>query len=168
MRSSWGCLNPSVAFSNHERARMELNNKEKARFLKKLSIGTPASGCWVWHGALKSNGYGYVFAGGRDQNAHRVAYQWFVGPIPEGLELDHLCRNRGCVNPSHLEPVTRWENIKRGAMEEARQRRTTERLTCSKGHPWNEQNTYVHAKTGARHCRECHRLREIQRRHSRN
>lgn len=75
--------------------------------------------CWRWTGALARGGYGFAVVGSRDdpqryRNAHRFAYELSVGPIPEGLELDHLCRNRRCVNPAHLEPVTHSENMRRG------------------------------------------------------
>lgn len=73
-------------------------------------------GCWRWHRALTSAGYGYVRVRGVLQPAHRVVYELHRGPIPEGLHLDHLCRNPPCVNPDHLEPVTETENIRRGAV----------------------------------------------------
>lgn len=79
--------------------------------------------CWPWTGAVLPNGYGVVNAGGHDGNtllAHRAVYSLVRGPIPEGLDLDHLCRNRGCVNPDHLEPVTPSENLRRGAYDRAR------------------------------------------------
>jgi hypothetical protein len=72
------------------------------------------SGCWVWQGAL-SSGYGSMRADGRTRPAHRVFYERHLGAIPKGLDLDHLCRNKACVNPAHLEPVTRRENVWRGA-----------------------------------------------------
>lgn len=75
--------------------------------------------CWAWQGSIAPNGYGKL--GG--SWAHRLSYETFVGPIPEGLDLDHLCRNRGCVNPDHLEPVTRKENLRRG-LRGKRPRRT--------------------------------------------
>jgi hypothetical protein len=72
--------------------------------------------CWVWLRKMHWNGYGYVFIGdGRRRGAHIVSYEQHVGPVPDGLELDHLCRVRACVNPDHLEPVTRTENVRRGA-----------------------------------------------------
>lgn len=71
--------------------------------------------CWRWRGSIQANGYGRFRANGKTTYAHRAAYALFVGPIPDGLGLDHLCRNRWCVNPEHLEPVTQRENIRRGA-----------------------------------------------------
>lgn len=79
-------------------------------------------GCWVWRGARKQLGYGLYRVGAKLKQAHRVAYELMVGPIPDGLVLDHLCRNPECVNPAHLEPVTHQENIRRGyAAKRARQ-----------------------------------------------
>jgi hypothetical protein len=79
-------------------------------------------------------------------SAHRWAYEAFVGPIPEGLEIDHLCRNRACVNPAHLDPVTHQENMSRGKAA---------RMThCHKGHPFDEANTRMEAY-GSRRCKEC-------------
>lgn len=77
--------------------------------------------CWMWT-AAKSNGYGIVGVAGTSIGAHRMAYMLSIGPIPEGLELDHLCRNPGCVNPGHLEPVTRAENIRRIGVRRKRAR----------------------------------------------
>lgn len=74
------------------------------------------SGCWLWQGAITSAGYGTTAVEGRTRGAHRVAYEAFVGPIPPGLQIDHLCRVRHCVNPDHLEPVTSLENTLRGAL----------------------------------------------------
>lgn len=79
--------------------------------------------CWEWTGCLTTQGYGQFRLDGRNEGAHRVAWTWFFGPIPEGREMDHLCRNRGCVRPSHLEPVTRKENTDRGIAGEVNRRR---------------------------------------------
>ncbi len=73
-----------------------------------------ASGCWSWTGNVNEHGYGRMNLGGAPERAHRVAYRLFVGLIPEGMTIDHLCRNRACVNPQHMEVVTRGENVRRG------------------------------------------------------
>lgn len=72
-------------------------------------------GCWLWTDATSWNGYGRFYTGSRVMSAHRLSYELAVGPIPDGLQIDHLCRVRACVNPAHLEPVTLAENIRRGA-----------------------------------------------------
>lgn len=117
------------------------------RFLAKFVV--QASGCWEWTASRDRRGYGHFkVLEGNSRFAHRWSYQHFVGPIPDGLELDHLCVNPSCVNPDHLEPVTRAEN----------QRRRLARMTaCHRGHPFDEANTY-RPYEGRRVCRACHRL----------
>lgn len=106
--------------------------------------------CWLWTGAIAPNGYGKVWFNGRQVGAHRVAYMLFVGSIPPGKQLDHLCRVRHCVNPSHLEPVTQRENILRGATLAAQNMQRTE---CRSGHP------LVVEKSGiGRFCPICRRM----------
>lgn len=112
-----------------------------------LYIPEPNSGCWLWLGRLDHNGYGQFSHGQRRSQAHRWSYERLVGPIPDGLQIDHLCRVRSCVNPVHLEPVTQRENIIRGIGTSAVNARKT---TCPKGHSFT-------AKWGhSRRCRECH------------
>ena len=79
----------------------------RSRFMAKVA---KSDGCWMWTGAVATSGYGRIGEGARTLQAHRVAYQLLVGPIPEGLHIDHLCRVRLCVRPDHLEPVTQAEN----------------------------------------------------------
>ena len=123
------------------------------RLWAKVDKAAP-DGCWLWTGATK-NGYGAVYVGaGRSEPAHRVAYQLLVGPIPVGLVLDHLCRNRRCVNPEHLDPVTHATNILRGTGYSARNAAVTH---CPQGHAYDETNTYLHPMRGQRNCRACRR-----------
>lgn len=108
--------------------------------------------CRVWTGACDPKGYGMINNGppeGKTVRAHRIAYTILVGPIPDGLELDHLCRRRDCWNPDHLEPVTTAENSSRGRSWTHQAAKTH----CPKGHPFDVDNTYE--SNGKRHCREC-------------
>jgi hypothetical protein len=114
-----------------------------------------SDGCWIWTGYLHPSGYGQWWLpkpDGHRAYAHRFAYEQIVGPIPDGLTLDHLCRNRACVNPVHLEPVTNRENILRGSGRSAVNVRKTE---CPKGHPYTAENTYRNPTTGKRRCISC-------------
>ncbi|GGP35296.1 HNH endonuclease signature motif containing protein [Streptomyces melanogenes] len=119
------------------------------RFLARVT-DTPA-GCWQWTGYLMPNGYARFTIDGERQYAHRASYEALVAPIPAGLVIDHLCRNRGCVNPAHLEPVTQRVNVLRGESHVAARARQTE---CIHGHPFDEANTY-RAGNGTRKCRTC-------------
>lgn len=120
------------------------------------------SGCWEWTGSCTANGYGQISSGPRHDRkrllTHRVSWWIHRGPIPGGLELDHLCRNRRCANPDHLEPVTHRENALRGiagAVNAARHRAVTH---CPRGHEYDETNTYTRPN-GSRQCRACARVR---------
>ncbi len=112
-------------------------------------------GCWHWRGLLDSYGYGRFSLDGRTVPAHRFAYEQTIGPVPDGLQVDHLCCVHACVRPSHLEPVTQAENIRRGHGPSAINARRTE---CQRGHPFDDANTYVSPK-GKRMCRACIGLR---------
>lgn len=106
-------------------------------------------GCWFYKGRKDDKGYGAVTVyPNMERRAHRVVYEALVGPIPEGLSIDHLCRNRGCVNPEHLEPVTHLENVRRGYWGKNH---------CKHGHDYDVENTRWWR--GRRFCRECDRIR---------
>lgn len=124
-----------------------------------------ASGdCWVWMSGRTGAGYGMYYLGEkRRAYAHRYAWQVLVGPIPDGLTIDHLCRNRACVNPDHLEPVTHRENMRRApwATRLARAAWSGQRQAithCPVGHPYEGANL-LFDKRGYHRCRECNRIR---------
>lgn len=122
------------------------------RFAAKYEAGR--GGCWQWTGWL-SGGYGTFHVNGRRVAAHRFAYERYVGPVGNGLVLDHLCRNRGCVNPGHVEPVTPGENIRRGLTGYANAVKTH----CPRNHEYTPENTYVIPRSGGRTCRTCQKRR---------
>lgn len=142
-------------------ARYLLTERDVKRFRSKV---IERDGCWGWTGSFFQTGYAIFnvkMADGvwRPTTAHRVSYEIAVGPIADGLHIDHLCRNRQCVNPAHLEPVTPRINNLRGESRSAQQARWTH---CPKGHPFNDENTYTR-KTGKRECRACARERDLRR-----
>lgn len=107
--------------------------------------------CWEWTASLTLAGYAQFWTGTRQQMGHRFAYEEMIGAIPPGLELDHLCRVRSCVNPYHLEPVTRQVNLSRGL--------GCARTACPQGHAYDTKNTWVGQGrfAGMRLCRTCDR-----------
>ena len=123
------------------------------RFRGKIFTGATDRNCWLWIGTKDGSGYGLLYINGHLVKAHRFAYELLVGSIPEGLTIDHLCRNRACVNPDHLEPVTMRTNLLRGNGWAAQNAR---KAHCPQGHPFDEQNTYYDPK-GGRRCRVCRR-----------
>lgn len=131
------------------------------RIADKFTVGDD---CWEWTAARDQDGYGFLTVQTghgatrkrTTRRAHRVLYEMLVGPIPDGLVIDHLCRNPGCVRPLHLEPVTNAENLRRG--EHAGRRKTH----CPQGHPYSGENLYVW-RDGGRRCRRCQRASALSR-----
>lgn len=136
------------------------------RFWAKVYFPPCEDDCWTWTGA-RNKGYGWFGINNRNYYAHRISYEMNVGPIPEGLQIDHLCRNHACINPAHLEPVTQQVNLLRGETVVARNSAVTH---CPSGHEYTAQNTRLD-RQGRRYCITCLRkhvhesyLRRIARR----
>lgn len=129
---------------------LQIGPKDSVRFWSKVDK-TAAGGCWEWTASKTKNGYGKFRWGAGEKLPHRFAYELLVGPIPSGLHIDHLCRNRACCNPDHLEPVTNRENLLRGDTIPARHAAKTH---CPKGHPYAGDNLYIDP-TGKRGCLTC-------------
>lgn len=128
----------------------------------------PMSGCWLWTGAVNGR-YGYIAVkvGGqiKQKKAHRVTYEAFRGPIPAGTEIDHLCRNRFCVNPYHLEAVPHRVNVLRGESPMAKNAAKTH---CPRGHEYTEDNVYRRGPDNRhRYCRTCHNAKCLRRYYAR-
>lgn len=138
------------------------------RFMQRVE--KRSNGCWLWLGPLTPNGYGRFWMNGKRWWVHRASYELFVGPIPDGLQIDHLCHtydencpagacdHRRCVNPEHLEPVTIRENSIRGRGFCGQQARQTH---CKRGHEFTDNNTHITAR-GERVCRECMRMHNLK------
>ena len=136
--------------------------KLPARFLEKIKVNE--KGCWVWQAHLTKKGYGQFFIGSRKFGTNKIvsihcySYKTLIGPIPKDLQLDHLCRNRACGNPMHLEPVTGSVNCKRGLTGINTVLKEGSKKHCPLGHPYSPENTYVGAN-GWRKCKTCVRER---------
>lgn len=133
----------------HSGSPIDVRPTQADRFWAKVGVETE-TGCWPWLGFIKLTGYGQFLFDSQQMNAHRAAYLMLVGPIPEGSVIDHLCRNRICVNPVHLEAVTQRENCIRGEGFAKKARQTH----CKRGHPLSGDNLYV-SKKGHRSCVTC-------------
>lgn len=173
-RRRWGCPDlrlPIIVlarvmqtrYSGHEgRKRGVAVKTEAQRFAEKVILPTEPNGCWGWRGSVQQPNklhpkrnlpYALFRSGGRMAVAHRWAYTKFIGPIPDGLVIDHLCQNPTCTNPGHLEAVTMLENLIRGNGFAARNRRKTH---CKHGHPFSPENTKIEPKNkNGRRCLTC-------------
>jgi hypothetical protein len=127
------------------RSNPEAQQKLYARFDAKVEQGFP---CWRWKAAVSDTGYGSIGVEGKTCYAHRIAYERYKGSIPPGFDIDHLCRNRWCVNPDHLEAVPRTINLRRGLNGVLKK-------TCAQGHPWTEEHIYHRPGSGKKMCGTC-------------
>lgn len=147
------CVGCGKAFNRLKGSHTRLCSTE-CRFLSKVTVASPDA-CWEWTGSQDGKGYGQMKLQGRSPiKAHRIGYELFVESIPEGLTLDHLCRNRSCVNPDHLEPVTIRENTLRGMAPGIVTLRTG---VCQRGH---SMDNAIIKPNGARTCRVCENERQ--------
>lgn len=130
-----------------------ISNSKISSKIKAYSIVEPYSGCWLWERA--GYNYGKIHYKGRSRQAHRVSYEAFIGEIPDGLQIDHLCKTPSCVNPNHLEPVTPRENGRRSNNIGTQNLNKT---ICKRGHPMTLENCRYIQKTNKRECLECEKI----------
>lgn len=159
---SFGISDRHHALARDKRGRLTAN--PFIRFFDYVEMDT--DGCWIWIGStVSSGGYGLFSYLGRYVLSHRWAYEQLRGKIPDGLQLDHLCRRPACVNPWHLEPVTQYENWRRGegaSVLSAHQKHLASKTHCPHGHPYSGDNLYIQPSNGARICRACARRRRSE------
>jgi len=169
-----GCLNCGSSFTNKSGLSYKRFEKQKycsrqcrSKYLTKSAndrfdekyIPEPNSGCWIWLGCYNSGGYGQIKTDTGMTYAHRFSYERFIGTIPAKYEIDHRCKNVACVNPNHLEAVTKLENNRRSNSKSAKQARQTH---CINGHELFGSNLYLR-KDGRRACRKCMYIRNKKR-----
>lgn len=161
------CRKSFEVFQSRENARfcnLICMKSWRSNFMRHVDRSGGDSACWPWTSADDGQGkYGRACIGGKLKGAHVAVYEKLVGPIPAGLEIDHLCRNPICCNPSHLEPVTRRENVLRQPKVIAARAATH----CCHGHRWTDENTYIHPSQGSRVCRKC-TVNSVQKYEARN
>lgn len=132
------------------------------RFWDRITI--TGKGCWEWTGTKVGEGkYGQMMLHGKKQPTHRLTYETYVGPIPPGLQIDHLCRNHACCNPNHLEAVTPQTNVRRGTLPDVTRARHAAITQCPRGHGYTPENVIRNSR-GSRRCRTCHNELVRQRR----
>jgi hypothetical protein len=119
--------------------------------LRAKFIVEETTGCWRWTGASQPTGYGQMWNGKRPEQAHRISYRLYRGEIPCDCEIDHICRNRSCVNPEHLRAVPHRENMR---VSDTVMGRNAAKMFCKRGHPFSGRNLII-TTTGARQCRIC-------------
>jgi len=122
----------------------------------------PNTGCWLWTGSVSGYGYAMTVADNKTIYVHRRIYEKYVGPIPAGHQIDHICRVKCCVNPRHLRPLTPTENVKAAGGCFAAGKLQSAKTHCPAGHEYTPKNTYRLGRK--RHCRACHAFREMNRR----
>lgn len=140
--------------SRHKEVEYPVKRMAHQRFESNV-LRSAGTSCWNWTGRKDADGYGSFFFQDRGYRAHRWIYEYSVGQIPDGLVIDHLCRNRGCVNPAHMEPVTNAENVMRGVGIAPT---LAARTHCPRGHEYTPENTYTRpSSNGHRACLTCRR-----------
>ena len=125
------------------------------------------SECWRWGGTMRPHGYGTVSIGGATRGSHAVAFEMTKGAVPDGLEIDHLCHTRDCINPAHMEAVTHAENMRRRISTIGGGLGNSRKTHCIRGHPFDDMNTWQTVSaigSPVRQCKKCHALRESARR----